>query len=146
MDIILIAAVTVDGYIARRTNEEVRWSEDLHIFKEQTMGSPVIMGSHTFAVLKKELTGREIIVLHRSDEPAKILNNIVGEKCFVAGGGRTNSRFAPYLTHLYLTPHPLAFGSGIRLFYDLEEELQLDLIHSLPIKPGLNQLQYKVVR
>ncbi len=44
MDIILIAAITLDGYIARRNDEVISWSKDLKFFKKQTMGYPVIMG------------------------------------------------------------------------------------------------------
>ena len=47
MHVILIAAITADGYIARHSNEIVSWSLDLHLFKKQTMGFPVIMGSNT---------------------------------------------------------------------------------------------------
>ena len=44
MNVILIAAITADGYIARHSNEIVEWSLDLQLFKEQTMGFPIIMG------------------------------------------------------------------------------------------------------
>ena len=54
--------------------------------------------------MQNELTGRDIIVMHRNDNPKTILDSIDSDKCFIAGGGRTNTRFAPYLTHLYLTP------------------------------------------
>ena len=37
-EIILIAAVTLDGYIARNRKETIDWSKDLGLFKEQTMG------------------------------------------------------------------------------------------------------------
>ena len=42
-EVILIAAVTVDGYIARHDLEITTWSKDLPLFKEQTMGFPIIM-------------------------------------------------------------------------------------------------------
>ena len=58
MDVILIAAITMDGYIARHHHEIINWSEDQHLFKEQTLGFPVIMGSNTFDCLQKELVGR----------------------------------------------------------------------------------------
>jgi len=51
MDVILIAAVTQDGFISRHAHETVRWSKDLRLFKEQTLGWPVIMGTHTFRCL-----------------------------------------------------------------------------------------------
>ena len=71
MDVILIAAVTQDGFISRHAHETVRWSKDLRLFKEQTLGWPVIMGTHTFRCLTKELTGRDVCIVHRSDDPKK---------------------------------------------------------------------------
>jgi dihydrofolate reductase len=96
--------------------------------------------------MQNELTGRDIIVMHRNDNPKTILDSIDLDKCFIAGGGRTNARFSPYLTHLYLTPHPLVFGKGVALFYDLEEELQLELVQKLEVNNNINQLQYRVLR
>jgi len=148
MDVILIAAVTQDGFIARHSKETVNWSQDLHLFKEQTMGWPVIMGSNTFASLQKELEGRDIIVVHRNDEPTKILAEQNADKCFIAGGGKTNARFAPHLTHLYLTPHPNVFGAGVRLFSDPIKEMNLIYEKLVPVndKNGIFQAQYRVIR
>jgi Dihydrofolate reductase len=47
-EVILIAATTIDGFIARHSLEVTSWSEDLQLFKEQTMGHPILMGSNTF--------------------------------------------------------------------------------------------------
>ena len=76
MNVILIAAITADGYIARHSNEIVEWSLDLQLFKEQTMGFPIIMGSNTKKTLKTDLTGRKEIVVHRTDNPKEILAGI----------------------------------------------------------------------
>ena len=97
MDIILIAATTVDGYIARNNFEVTDWSQDLSLFKKQTMGFPIIMGSHTFKTLPKELHGRKPIIVHRNDNPKKIIENIRSSKCFVIGGG---------ICLLYTSPSP----------------------------------------
>lgn len=146
MEIILIAAVTVDGFIARHSHEIVDWSQDLSLFKEQTLGFPVIMGSNTFNSLQKELEGRDITVIHRNDDPKTILDNLNTDICFIAGGGRTNTRFAQYLTHLYLTPHPFVFGKGVPLFYNMEKGLQLKLENKIDVNETITQLQYKVLR
>ena len=148
MDIILIAAITIDGYIARRHNEIISWSKDLKLFKEQTMGYPVIMGSNTAKTLAVELKGREQVVVHRNDKPKEILTELDVEKCFIIGGGMTYTKFAPFLTHLYITPHPIVFGKGIQLFPDLKEELSLKLIRKITVdKTGeIFQFQYKVIR
>lgn len=146
MKIILIAAITMDGYIARHHHEVIDWSEDLHLFKEQTLGFPIIMGSNTFDCLQKELTGRKIIVVHRNNNPESVLDEINAEKCFIAGGGKTNFRFAPHLTHLYLTTHPLIFGKGIPLFDGITEELKLELekVNTIVKEKGVYQFQYRV--
>ena len=43
MDVILTAAVTANGMIARHSNETVEWSADLPLFREQTVGQTVVM-------------------------------------------------------------------------------------------------------
>ena len=148
MDIILIAAITADGYIARHTNEVVDWSQDLHLFRKQTMGYPVIMGSKTKKTLAMDLDGRETIVIHRHSDPEKILGKLHRDKCFIIGGGRTYTRFASYLTHLYLTIHPIIFGKGILLFPGLDKELDLIFMQMISVEgvEGLYQYQYKINR
>ena len=148
MDIILIAAITMDGYIAKRSDEVITWSKDLKLFKEQTMGHHVIMGSNTKKTLAVELEGRKKIVVHRNDDPKQILDRIKDDKCFVIGGGMTNSKFSPYLTHMYITPHPLVFGRGIKLFTDLEEDFQLELQSAEVANKSekIIQYQYKIFK
>ena len=58
MNVILIAAITADGYIARHSNEIVEWSLDLQLFKEQTMGFPIIMGSDFY-------TGKKYRIIYK---------------------------------------------------------------------------------
>ena len=114
-EVILIAAVTIDGYIARHNMEVVSWSKDLPLFKKQTMGFPVIMGSNTRKSLIGELEGREVVVFHRDKNPENILKGIKNKRCFVIGGGKTFSEFYKFLTHIFITPHPYIFGKGVRL-------------------------------
>ena len=145
-EIILIAAVTVDGFIARHKKEKIQWSQDLFLFKKQTMGHPIIMGSNTHETLGMELKGRDIIVVHRDDNPKTILGRINKSRCFVIGGGRTNSRFSSFLTHLYITPHPLVFGKGVPLFASGTPELKLYFQKLVPVslENGIYQFQYTV--
>ena len=146
-EVILIAAVTVDGFIARHNREVTTWSKDLHLFKEQTLGYPVVMGSNTYDTLAAELEGREMIVVHRTDDPESILADIDSDRCFIIGGGKTYARFAPYLTHLYITPHPIVFGNGVPLFDGDIPELNLSFQNMFTIdnKDGIFQYQYKVL-
>ena len=147
MDIILIAAISQDGYIARHSNETITWSRDLPLFKKQTMGYPVIMGSNTYNSIQNELKGREIIKFNRNKKPIDILNSLSSSKCFIAGGGITNKYFAPYLSHIFLTPHPIIFGGGIKLFQEEIEERNLLLENSVIVNKQENiiQYQYKII-
>ena len=81
--------------------------------------------------MQKPLTGRNVIVAHRNDKPKDILKDLSAEKCFIAGGGKTNARFSDLLTHAHLTPHPLIFGGGIPLFSEPIKEKNLVLVESL---------------
>lgn len=147
-DVILIAAVSANGMIAESHDEIITWSQDLHVFRKQTMGYPVIMGSNTSKTLAADLDGRQPIVVHREDNPEEVLSKLSTDKCFIIGGGKTYSKFAPYLTHLFLTPHPLVIGKGIPLFFDLSENLNLIFQDLMVINSakGIFQYQYKVWR
>ena len=138
----------MDGYIARKSDEVISWSKDLTLFKDQTMGYPVIMGSNTANTLAVELEGREKIIVHRNDKPKKILEALNAEKCFIIGGGTTYTRFAPFITHIFITPHPIVFGKGIFLFPNLDRELSLQFVKMIPVieTEGIFQFQYKVIR
>ncbi len=145
-EVILIAAVTVDGFIARHSNEITSWTKDLSLFKKQTMGHPVIMGSNTYKTLSNELSGRDVIVINRNHSPKNVIRNIKQERCFIAGGGKIYSKFYSFLTHLYITPHPYVFGKGISLFSDTIEESNLifEKIITVSEKNGIFQYQYKI--
>ena len=145
-EVILIAAVTIDGFIARHNKEVVSWSLDLPLFKKQTLGYPIIMGSNTRKTISKELSGRKNIVVTRTDNPEKILNKINTPRCFIIGGGITYSRFSPFITHMYITPHPFIFGKGVRLFEKHTSEINLQFKKKIPVdeSKGVHQYQYKV--
>ena len=149
MKIILICATTLDGYIARHSNEITNWTKDLKLFKNQTMGYPVIMGSNTFKTLQNELTGRNVIVFHRNDNPNTIIKKLKTryKKIFIAGGGKTNERFMEYITDMYITPHPLMFGTGIKLFGNNKLKIKTRLTKSIEIheSKGMFQYQFKIV-
>ena len=147
-EIILIAAVTVDGFIARHNNEITNWTKDLKLFKKQTLGHTVIVGSNTYDTLSKDLPGRKIIKYSRTKDPTQILMSIREKRCFVIGGGKTYSKFSSFLTHLSITPHPYVFNKGVRLF-DLrinELKLKFESLNSFDKKEGIFQYQYKVIK
>jgi len=146
LKIIGIAAITMDGFIAKNSQEKTTWTKDLKAFKKETLNHTVIMGSNTSKTLPSKLADRRSIVVHRNDNPNEILKKVKGSKCFIIGGGKTFSKFANHLTHLYLTPHPLVFGKGIKLFETLGNEIKLVFEKQIPILPkeGIYQYQFKI--
>jgi dihydrofolate reductase len=104
------------------------------------------MGSNTHKTLSDGLPGREMIIVNRTDNPADILRRIDQKRCFVIGGGKTYSKFSSYLTHLYLTIHPLVFKRGIRLFTKLEKDISISFVRLVPVvaEEGIFQFQFKV--
>ena len=147
MKVILICATTLDGFIARNSNEITRWTKDLTLFKKQTIGSTVIVGSKTYKTIQNELKNRNIIVVNRNSDPITILNKLkeTEDKCFIAGGGKTNSKFNKYITDLYLTPHPLIFGDGVGLFDKFKIELKIELKKTIKVKGVDNLFQYQYI-
>jgi len=146
--IILIAAVTVDGYIARHSREITKWSKDLRLFKKQTMGWSLVVGSNTYKTIETELVGRQVFVVHRNNKPDETLSKINQNKCYIIGGGKTFSKYSPFITHLFITPHPYVFGSGVPLFSDRIKEMKLDFIkiNIVDQDSGIYQYQYKVIK
>ena len=146
--IILIAAVTVDGYIARHSREIIKWSKDLRLFKKQTMGWSLVVGSNTYKTIETELVGRQVFVVHRNNKPDETLSKINQNKCYIIGGGKTFSKYSPFITHLFITPHPYVFGSGVPLFSDKIKEMKLNFIKINIVDQdlGIYQYQYKVIK
>ena len=77
-----------------------------------------------------------------------ILRKIKHSRCFVIGGGKTFSKFAPHLTHLYLTMHPIIFKRGIRVFSEIREDIFLSFIQMISVieAEGIFQFQYKLIK
>ncbi len=148
MDIILIAAITLDGFIAKSHEDTLEWTVDKAEFKKRTMGHQVVIGSTTAELISKPLAGRELITVHREDEPQKILASIQSEKCYIAGGAKTNARFAPYLTHIIITVHPIIFGTGIPLFQNVNHPIKLRLENrwELGTRRNVFQEQYCIIK
>lgn len=155
MKVILLAAITADGFIARDVNHRADWTspEDKKFFVETTKDAgTLIMGSTTFNTIGKALPGRKTIVYTRnpgpfsgienvestSETPADLIQRLesAGNNAVcVCGGSSIYTLFikSGLVTDIYLTIEPVLFGSGIKLFSD---ELNIKL--SLESKKNLN--------
>tara|TARA_B100001109_G_scaffold205644_1_gene172704 strand:+ start:582 stop:1034 length:453 start_codon:yes stop_codon:yes gene_type:complete len=146
----VICATSLDGFIAKHSNEKISWSQDLALFKKQTMNKYVIMGSNTYQTLEKPLKGRKIIVPSRTDSPKNIIKELekTEKECIIAGGGITNSRFVKYITDIYITPHPIILGNGIKLFAKEapESKTVLEKMVAVPGGKSIYQYQFQIIK
>ena len=86
--------------------------------------------------------------MHREMKRETVLSEVSTDQCIIIGGAKTYSRFAPFLTHLYLTFHPIVFQSdAVPLFFDLKKELNLSFCKKVSVdeKREIYQSQYKVI-
>ncbi len=170
MRVLLLAAITIDGKIARGPHEAVDWSsrEDKRMFMRVSQESGVlIMGRSTYETLEQPLPKRlHVVMTHdpallaskpseqvefTSDTPAEIVAKLGArgyETAILAGGAATYGSFiaAGMVDELWLTLEPLAFGGGISLLGDGALNLRLRLLHHELLNENSLHLRYAVQR
>ncbi len=168
MKVFLIAAITIDGFIAQDEQQSpLKWSTkaDLNFFiSKSTEAGTVIMGRRTYDTFQRPLKGRNLIVwTHAPDEiaavegveasseaPKDLIKRLEKEGVMavaVSGGSGVYRHFlqAGVVDEVYLSIIPKAFGSGISLF-DAAVEQKLELLDSSVLEDGQTVLlHYKVV-
>lgn len=168
MRVLLIAALTVDGKIARSADELSDWTsrEDKRLFvRASKEAGVVVMGRATYDTLPAPLPGRLHIVLTRrpagreppdgveftTDPPERVLARLAERgysTVVLSGGAQTYRAFldAGLVDELWLTIEPLAFGQGISLFGDDPLALRLDLLDCQRLGEHAVHLRYQVRR
>jgi dihydrofolate reductase len=167
MHVFLIAAVTLDGYIAREVGQNsTTWTspEDTQWFRQRTKeAGAVVMGSKTYDTVGRPMPNRLNVVMTRKLEkysetadniwftnasPQEILLNLE-EKGYtevaICGGSSVYSLFMKHnlIQTLYVTIEPLVFGRGVPLFTEtLDHQLRLTEVRNLSEQTLL--LEYKV--
>ncbi len=145
MNIFLMAAMTVDGFIGRHSNHLTDWTsqEDKQLFVRKTKEAGVIvMGSSTFATVGKALPERRMIVYTSKPEsiiaedvettrekPSVLVSRLEQEGetgIAVCGGASIYDLFmrSGVVNELYLTVEPKLFGNGVPLFAN---EMDVDM-------------------
>jgi dihydrofolate reductase len=135
--VVLVAAVTADGYIAQRTKQtSLDWTsaEDKRHFVETTkLLGTLVVGSTTFSTIGRGLPGRRMIVMTSHPErvdtegveaytgsAGELVHRLEGEgveALAVIGGAHVYGQFlaAKLADELMLTVEPHLFGVGISL-------------------------------
>lgn len=162
MKVVLIAAISADGFIARANNELADWTspEDKKMYREVTKRSGVmIMGRTTYDTIGRPLPGRRTIVYtsHELDNaevettqeaPAELLKRLEAdgyEEVMICGGQQIYDLFlnAGVVDELSLTVEPTLFGEGISLFAT-SKHAKLQLTESSKLNENTLLLKYEV--
>ncbi len=166
MNVILIAAITADGFIGRSSGHAADWTskEDKQLFVKVTKeAGTIIMGSKTFETIGRALPDRRMIVLTSrpdeytaddvefTNEPPKILMTRLESEgiksLVVCGGAQIYHAFmeANLVDELYLTVEPVLFGTGVTLFAG-ELDSKLQLTETQKLNENVVLLRYKILR
>lgn len=152
MKVILLAATTVDGKIARDEHHFVDWSspEDKKLFVSTTKrAGVVILGHNTYQTLPSPLPGRLHVVLTNNlagkqgipgqveftnQQPQAIIEALQGRgytEAVLMGGAEINALFlkSGLVDEIWLTIEPIIFGVGIDLFRGVRFDLRPRLTH-----------------
>ena len=167
MQVALYMATSIDGFIAK-TDGDSDWVSpvDSKIF-EQKMAEAgcIVVGRRTFDQFYNDLypvNGVTNIVMtsdtSRTDDHSNVVfvnsaknalyvaNQKGHDKVMLIGGGNINGAFfsAGLVNEIFLSVHPLALGSGIKVFENFETLVNLELLAVTQLDQGLVQLHYKV--
>lgn len=162
MKVILIAAVSADGFIGKDTSHFADWTskEDKKLFVELTKKAGVIiMGRNTYETIGKALPDRlNIVYTSRTldnheiqttqEEPSELLSRLTSEgyeEAALCGGQAVYDLFlkSGLVDELYITVEPMLFGSGITLSKSLSES-RLKLLGFKKLNDDTLNLHYKV--
>ena len=158
----IIAAQTLDGFIAREANEPATWTSgaDKKFFVERTkQAGVVVMGARTFKTIGRALPNRLTIVYSHQEltipgvetttkPPAELLAEL-GERGFkevaIGGGSSIYTLFIKnnLVETVYLTLEPRFFGQGLCLFNEPLDR-RLTLVKSQPLDDDVILLEYRV--
>lgn len=167
MHTFLIAAISLDGFIAEETDQiSTSWTskEDKKFFSERTKKAGVmVMGSSTYKTIGRPLPGRVNVVYSKSSrfefkderegfvtdlEPAELLKKLEQDghqEVAICGGAMIYSMFmkAGLIDTLYLTIEPVLFGKGVKLFTE-DISARLQLVSSSKMGENAMLLEYRV--
>ena len=145
-----LAAMTIDGYIARYPGHDSNWTSEedtRHLHEMEDKADVLLLARTSYEIAKKRLAKRKCIVLTSKVNgleekgnalyvnPEKTdLGKIVREKgykkvCVLGGRGAYNYALKKgLLDEIYLTVEPIVFGEGIGMFSEKTETKRFSLV------------------
>jgi len=167
MNVFIIAALSADGFIAKKKiQKSTDWTSDIDkaFFQDRTKkAGAVIMGYTTYQTIGKPLPNRLNLVYTKNpnkitqsenlkathNSPKQLLKNLKDQgrdEVAIIGGASIYTMFlnAGLVNKLYLTVEPILFGQGISLFdKSLDTKLKLITVHHL--SEQTIALEYEVI-
>lgn len=166
----LFIASSLDGYIARKDGS-IDWlytDGDYGFAQFYDSVDTIVMGRKTYEKAlelvaeyphrdKKNYVFTQTASEERrgKDDNVQFISDIIGfvkeiiqspgKDIWLVGGADIISIFlkAEMLNEIIISIHPLLLGEGIPLFKNLQRQLNLNLVQSIPYENGLMQLHYK---
>ena len=160
--------MSLDGVIAKNSEHSpMDWSspEDKKLYRETTKEAGVIiMGNKTFKTIGQPLPNRLNIILtehpetdqpgileYKSGDLKKILADLEArgfQQAMICGGTFVNSSFLKeaLIDEIQLTIEPRIFGTGLRLFDQVDVDFQLELMEMKKLNNNTINVLYKVIK
>jgi dihydrofolate reductase len=152
MKVVILAAVTIDGKLARNPSHFSNWTsrEDKRIFVEASKRAGVlVLGNNTYKTLPAPLKGRLHVVMTRNPQaeetipgvveftdalPAEIVADLEARgytEIALAGGSQVYALFlqSGLVDEIWLTIEPVIFGIGVELFRGYTFDVRAKLTH-----------------
>jgi len=172
MQVFLIAAQTIDGFIGRAKNDRsFDWTspEDKQFYVSKIKEADVIvMGRRTFESVQKfprdsrwliytsnpsefKNPKPEVIKAEGTNEdPNKLIDRLKKEGCqkiAICGGSSIYTIFikAGLIDRLYLTIEPVVFGQGVSLFNDQLADNKLKLVEVERLSDQTVMMEYELI-
>lgn len=167
MNILLVVATSLDGYIAEETSQiSTDWTskKDKQFFKDiTTQAGVVIFGRTTFETIGRPLPNRRLIVLSRQkkeneagvewsqETPKELIARLAKEgvtSVVVGGGSRVYADFLQehLVDEVYVSVHPYLFGGGVPFVASLASTIALAHLSTETWDDGTVLLRYRVHR
>jgi dihydrofolate reductase len=171
MHVFLIAAISIDGFIAPEVStNSTEWTSgaDKEFFTQRSKQAGVmVMGSTTFETIGRPMKDRLTVVIsskpkpekyahiddsqvrYTSQSPTEIVKQLELEgfkEIALCGGSSIYTQFmnAGLVNSLYITVEPIIFGGGVSLFNKTLDQQKLKLIKSEKIGEDTMLLEYTV--
>ena len=168
-------ANSLDNYFARKDDsvDWLMWTSEVAAIMEaywKTIDT-ILMGRKTYEVALRQTKGKgnpypemKSYVFSRTlpkssdksveivrDDAVSFVQNLKNQPgkdiCLMGGGDFARTLFeAKLIDEIAFNVHPVLLGSGIPLFHNMKEQINLELIECKPLKNGCVVLSYRVTQ